>query len=459
VTARQVRQAGDGSNIATSARTQRIRKRSKSQLWGVDWSPSYVAFLIYVFVTTTYRVQIGTEAMAAALILLPMERRPIRLPPPVIWAIAFLGWAFVGWGGTQYPDVVWSQIIELAKICAIMFVAVNVLTSRARLRFFMLAFLGFFAFYPVRGALFSYFIYHGNVQGRAAWNYIYSNPNDLGALCLLPLSFALGMLASESAHWVRYCAIAGAVILPFVILLTQSRAVFIALVVFALVVLKGQKKSRVKFLLIAGAATVVISLFAPSSVWQRLGTISKVTNAQSAATAQDEGSARQRIEIWRVARTIFAEHPITGVGLGAYPDAHYVYSQRPVFNRIARGPRDAHSTYLSVLAETGVVGFFLFFTIIGVTVYDAELTRRRAKPAHPARATQIFFMETGLLAYFVAGIWGSYDSVVLIYLYITVIYSATQVLKADLPPRTRVLRGRSRSVARTNRVLLRKLPS
>lgn len=446
MTAHQFRQAGAASIVAGSARSQRIRKHGKSNFLGVQWSPSYAAFIVYIFVTTTYRVPIGTEAMAAALIFLPLERRALRLPPPVAWAIAFLAWALVGWGNTAYPQVVWNQIIELAKICGIMLVAVNVLTTRARLRFFMIAFLGFFAFYPIRGALFSYFIYHGDVQGRAAWNYIYSNPNDLAALCLLPLSFSLGLLASERTRWIRYCAIAGAVVIPFVILLTQSRGVFIALIAFAIVILKGQKKGRGKILLLVGASAIVIALAAPSSVWHRLGTLSSVTNAQSAAKADDEGSARQRLEIWRVARTIFAENPITGVGVGAYPDAHYVYSQRAQFDRIALGHRDPHSTYFHLMAETGAVGFLLFFAMVGVTAYDAERTRRRAKFAQPARATQLFYMEVGLFGYFIAAIWGSYDSMVLTYLYLTVLYSAAQILKSELPATRRVGQRRASQV-------------
>lgn len=432
---------------------------SRPKVRGVDWSPSYVAFLVYVFVITTYRFQLGTESMAAALILLPMERRPLRLPSPVLWAVAFLLWALVGWSTTEYRWVVWDQLIELAKICGIMLVAINVLTTTARLRFFMLAFLGFFAFYPVRGALFSYFIYHGNVEGRAAWNYIYANPNDLASLCLLPLSLSIGMLFSERARWVRYCAAAGAVVLPFIILLTQSRGAFIALVVFALVVLKGQKKGRAKVFLLAGVAAAVIAIAAPSSVWNRLGTISHVTSAESAATVKDEGSARQRWEIWRVAETIFAEHPITGVGLGAYSNAHYVYSQRAEFNPTARGARDSHSTYLKLLAESGLVGFILYFGMVGATVYDAERTRRRAKTSHPARATQIFYMEVGLFGYFVAGIWGSYAIIVLTFLYIAVLYATTQVLKAELAPLRAAPRGRSVRAMGTRLVPNSQVPS
>jgi probable O-glycosylation ligase (exosortase A-associated) len=414
-----------------------------SVLKGVEWSPAYIAFLVYVFTITTYRLPLGTASMVTALVLLPLERRPLRLPPLMLWALAFLGWTFLGWGSSAYPDVVWETVNELAKICGVMLVAVNVLTTRARLRFFLLAFLGFFAFYPVRGSLFAYFIYGGTVQGRAAWNYVYNNPNDLAALCLLPLALAAGMLIVERQRWIRWCAVAGAIVLPFVIFLTQSRGAFIALSVFGIVVLRGQKKRRGAILLTAGLVGIVVFLFAPASLWKRLGTISDVTNEQSAAKVQDDMSARQRLELWKVARTIAVENPLTGVGLGAYKDAHYVYAQRPIFDPLALGHRDPHSTYFSLLAETGVVGFLLFFAMVGMTLRNAERTRRRARLTHPARAAQLYYMEVGLFGYFVAGIWGSFSMMVLTYLYLTVIYAATEMLKQELvlplPQRDRTL--------------------
>jgi probable O-glycosylation ligase (exosortase A-associated) len=415
-------------------RAPSVATSSDSLFAGLHWSPAYVAFLVYIFVITSYRFPLGTASMVTALVLLPLEKRPLRMPPVLLWAIAFLGWAFVGWGTSAYPNVVWLQVNELAKICGVMLVAVNVLTTRARLRFFILAFLGFFAFYPVRGSMFAYFIYGGTYQGRAAWNYIYSNPNDLAALCILPLALAAGMLFTERQRWIRYCAAAGAVALPFVILLTESRGAFIALAMFAIVIVKGQKKRRGAILLTVLAVGVVVYFFAPDSLWKRLGTLSDVTNEQSAAKADDDLSARQRLELWKVARTIAVENPVTGVGLGAYPEAHYVTAQRPNFDPLALGHRDPHSTYLSLLAETGVVGFCLFFIMVGTTVREAELTRRRAKLTNPSRATQLYYMEVGLFGYFVAGIWGSYSMMVLTYLYLVVMYAATEMLKAELPP-------------------------
>jgi probable O-glycosylation ligase (exosortase A-associated) len=370
--------------------------------------------------------------MVTALVLLPLERHPLRLPPLSLWVIAYLAWSFVGWGGSPYPNEVWDKITDLAKICGVVIVALNVLTTRERVRFFIIAFLGFFAFYPVRGSLFAYFLYGGTVEGRAAWNYIYSNPNDLAALCMLPLALAAGLLVAERERWIRYCAAAGAIVLPFVILLTQSRGAFIALSVFALAVFKGQKGRRGKILLIGGIIGVILAIAAPSSVWDRLGTISDVTNEQSAAKANDEGSARQRMEIWKVALTIARENPVTGVGLGGYPSAHYEYAQRPVFDPTALGHRDAHSTYIKLAAETGIVGFLIFMGMIAFTFVRLDRTRRLARATLPGRATQLFYLELGLTSYLIAGIWGSYQMIVLTYLYLTVAHVMADLTTAEL---------------------------
>jgi O-antigen ligase len=158
-----------------------------------------------------------------------------------------------------------------------------------------------------------------------------------------------------------------------------------------------------------------------------------VSQQDEGVKVNDEGSARQRLEIWKVARTIVAENPLTGVGLGAYPNAHYVYAQRPIFDPTALGRRDTHSTYLNLMAETGIPGFIIFMTILAVTLVDAERTRRRVKASQPQRALQLYYMEAGLLAYLIAGIWGSYGEIVLTYLYLALMSVATQLLKSTVP--------------------------
>lgn len=428
MTAPTIRRRRFGGAAKPAAGTGQRVARGAPLLAGLEWSPSFIAFLVYVFVITTYRVAVGTVAMSVALLTLPLEPRSLRLPPFVVCLAALLGWALVGWSSTEYPTLVWASIVDFSKVCAVVFVAVNVLSTRARLRMFLLAYLAFFAFYPVRGALFNYFLYGGTMGGRAVWNYMYANPNDLAGMCLLFVALAAGVLVAERTRWIRLCALAGVIVLPFLIVLTQSRGAFVALLAFGAITLKDQWR-RGRTVLLAVAAVAIVLVAAPDSVWQRIGTLKQVASRDDTAKVADEGSAEQRLEIWKVARAIIAEHPSTGVGLGAYSEAHYVYAQRPTFNPTARGKRDTHSTYLNILAELGIPGLVLFVLIVALPLVKAEQVRRQIKDTHPARALQLRYMVLGMIGYLVAGIWGSYGALVPTYLYLSLVFVAATVMQ------------------------------
>jgi len=65
-----------------------------------------------------------------------------------------------------------------------------------------------------------------------------------------------------------------------------------------------------------------------------------------------------RYDLWTAAWRMFVEKPITGVGIGVYRWIVPLYSQDLPFLR----NRNiwVHNTYIQILAETGIVGFFLF---------------------------------------------------------------------------------------------------
>jgi hypothetical protein len=315
---------------------------------GVEWSFAFIAFLFYIYVITSYRIAAGTLAMCLALAGMALQRKSLRVPPLIVGFLLLMLWSIVGWFTTSYPNVVWDAILEDGKIALIALVLINVVRSRAQFRFFTIFFLGVFALYPVRGALFSYAA-GGTIQGRALWNYIYANPNDLAAFCLLQLSIAVGVYVTERKGWVRRAALVGMVLLPFLILLTQSRGAILAMMVFgiAVAVSQGLRVRRVVALILIAA---VASIAAPSSVWERLGKLTNATSTSNLAAVDQEGSAAQRYEIMRVATTIGLENPIFGVGRGAYKPVHEQYALRPEFDPTARGPRDTHDTYLNFFA-------------------------------------------------------------------------------------------------------------
>ena len=214
---------GDTSmGVPRHATLQRARVESQ-----VGWTFMFVAFLGYIFAVTTYKLPIAEASMIVALIGLLLQRERLRLPALLLWSGLLLGWCALGYLYTDFPAVVWENVVVLAKLCLIMLVAVNALRSPAQVRFFMIFFLACYALFPVRGTMVNYFVAHYTIFGRALWNYMYSNPNDLAALTLLPLSTAAALLATERTGWIRLGAIAGIAVLPVLILMTQSRGGFI----------------------------------------------------------------------------------------------------------------------------------------------------------------------------------------------------------------------------------------
>ena len=400
-----------------------------------NWSISFIGVLGYIYAAVTYGLPIVGPSIVIALLGLAFERTRIVVPMFLVVFVLFTAWAAAGYGGSYEQTTTYDSIVVLTKVLLITFVIVNVTTDAWRLRTFMVFFLACFAAYPARGTLVNYFIARYTWFGRALWNFIYGNSNDLAALTFFPLGVALAVALTEKPGWIKKAALIGTGVLPLIILLTQSRGALIALVVCALMFfLSHSKGKRLKTLLGAAALCVIILPFVPSSAWQRFKGMSALTSTATVAEADPEGSAEARYNIWRVARAIISENPVSGIGLGAYARAHATYAPRIGVPVAALGFRDTHSTYLNVAAETGLPGLFLFLAMIAVVVVPTERTRRAAKGT--PRATQLLALELGLLGFMLAGVFGSFAKLSSLYIQLALMWAATDITKRELAGQT-----------------------
>jgi probable O-glycosylation ligase (exosortase A-associated) len=400
----------------------------------VQWTPAFALFLLYIFCIITYRLNVGTAAMVGSIACLPLQRDRIVFPKLLVALGLLTLWCAFGFSRSVAPDVTWEAVMLMGKLWLVTFVGVNVLRSRSQIRFFILFSLGWFAAYPIRGALKNYYVDQYALAGRAIWNYIYNNPNDLAAICLLELAVTLAFL-QRAKGWPKIPAFVGVALLPFVVILTQSRGALIALGVFCIAGLAMHRRNlRVMATVIVIA--VVAVMLAPADVWDRMSGLGRATSVSGLNQVDTEGSARQRFEIWRVASTIAAEEPIFGVGSGAYPIVHQIVAQRPQFDRTAAGARDAHSTYLVALAETGIPGLILFLAVFVVTVWETDRVRRQCRKTLPRTSLEIAYLELGLLALFIAGIWGSYTRLTFTYLHLLLLASVAAAARKELATTT-----------------------
>lgn len=153
---------------------------------------------------------------------------------------------------------------------------------------------------------------------------------------LLPLALGLYLKNKKTIHLVAFFAMLLADLLTF------SRGGYLGLFMGFLLTI-GFPWNRLGKSVRVGLAVVfltgVMPLFIPGPVSERF----------VSSFNFKEGSNIGRVETWKKAEKIIAEHPFFGVGIGNYaleidPKADY------------RDPTYAHSLYLDVAAETGIFG-------------------------------------------------------------------------------------------------------
>jgi O-antigen ligase len=198
--------------------------------------------------------------------------------------------------------------------------------------------------------------------------------NDLGLIMALsvPMSYYLLIQNHGRMVWVYrvHLILAGTTIL-----LTASRGATLAtLVALAIVPLTQARlggRQRVALvltvLLLIGSAL----FFVPETSWERLATV---------PTEFEQGTFTGRTIIWKAGWEIFRAHPFVGIGANAFR----VMVSRELAEPIRMGEADpappAHNTFLSVLAEQGVLGFAVFCGMLGALAVSL-----RGMPPFPQR--------------------------------------------------------------------------
>jgi O-antigen ligase len=213
-----------------------------------------------------------------------------------------------------------------------------------------------------------------------------ANPNDLALVLnlVLPLSVAL-LLSTERA--MARAALVGVMLLDVIaVVVTFSRAGFLALATTALVYQwklrrRPERVWALAALMVVGCALPIL----PSGYLDRLST---VTNMEADRT----GSAQERWKGMVTAVRLVGEHPVVGAGVGL----------DVVALTEAGGPawREVHNVYLEYAVDLGLPGLALFLALLVWSLRSATLVRRRAAGRVSFLAEGI---ETSLVVFAVAG--------------------------------------------------------
>jgi O-antigen ligase len=147
----------------------------------------------------------------------------------------------------------------------------------------------------------------------------------------------------------------------YVTLNTYSRGAYLVLAIDAILILFTLKKRFNPMVLLSVAIILVLVIpFLPATYRDRFTSLFVVTTGNG---VYEDTSLRGRSSEMLTGLTMFAEHPILGVGAGNYKPNYQRYAQL-VGIEFRTEARDPHSLYVQLLAETGILGTAAFLAMI-----------------------------------------------------------------------------------------------
>jgi len=294
----------------------------------------------------------------AALGLLLLERLGRRVPLHVdgvrgLALGAFLAWAAASHLWSLSPPATDTWLVLLVKVAVAWFLVVNLATTPRRLVILCLALVAG-SMVTSAGGVLRYFSGDELSQGfRTLWVGAYGDPNYLASYLALTVPLAVAFIARPGMGvWIRLLCVLSLLLAVTCIVLTFSRGGFLGLVFGGLVWAMRERAQRSKAVVLATLLAVGVAIFAPATYWERTDTLEEFERDQSALG---------RVYAWQVASRANLDHPLRGVGGGAFREAWPLYAPPEVREH----PLVAHNIFLDTLGELGWVGFFLFLTFAG----------------------------------------------------------------------------------------------
>ena len=111
----------------------------------------------------------------------------------------------------------------------------------------------------------------------------------------------------------------------------------------------------------------------------RMQTITNITTVRSNV---------DRIRVWKSARKMFRDHPVTGVGVGRF---RVMYLEQYRYRRERQKLGHAHNNFIQVGAESGVIGLAGFLYFVGYCLYNSLRNYRNHKNPYDILVFTTFF--------------------------------------------------------------------
>ncbi len=202
-------------------------------------------------------------------------------------------------------------------------------------------------------------------------------PNGFALMLIFALPLAIDRFLHEERRSLRLTAAVSCLVIVASLLFTYSRNGFLNLVLLGLMVVYFYRINLLYAFVGMLAFGSVIAVASPDAFIERIATLTQFVDGDAGG---DDSLSSGRQSEYIVALQMFADHPVTGVGIGNYPHHYLSYSTELGLDD-RREDRGAHSLYLQFAAELGVMGILWLATVLLVLFRRLNGTRRRLAAA------------------------------------------------------------------------------
>jgi O-antigen ligase len=328
-------------------------------------------------VATSAVALIGGLTLGALVVERVILKKPFRKLSSIhFWALLLIAWMLVTNPSAALLDEDRNWLFTFAQLWLLLWLAGEVMNAPQRQRMLMWVFAGL----CITSALFA--ITAGTIgptwqtSERAAG--LVGGDNSAARYFLVGFVFLTYLSARTKQWWFRLLALGGAAIILVGVAFTLSRTGFILAITTIGLILIQRTAGRQRI----GAVILLVFLAAgafalPDTYWQIM--FSSLSNIQTG-----EGTMGLRYGLWQAGLKMWLDHPLTGVGIGQFDN--YLPQYGAGLLRARYLGLGAHNLYVSMLAETGLVGLALFCILVGAALIRFIRSARSANSETSALA-------------------------------------------------------------------------
>ncbi len=330
--------------------------------------------------------------------------------PVTICIYMYLGWLFITSLVSEMPIVSFKYLLtRLWFITCFYFIVTQFVVNEENIVKYILAYVLGFAIvigYTLINHAPSYFSH--DTSYRVMQPFFRDHTSYGAALALLIPAMFVVIKRTRKNFSIKFFNIILLGLLCIALLFSYTRAAWLGIIfVFCLWCIL---KLRIKIKTLIYTALVGIVLIAPfyneilykMSKNQEVSSTNFLSHLKSVSNISKDDSNNERINRWKCALRMFQQKPLTGYGPGTYMFLYAPFQHSEDRTKISTNAADlgnAHSEYLGLLADAGLIGSLSFIAIlitvmvIGFNLYNRtknELTKET-----------VLFLLLGLITYYI----------------------------------------------------------